>query len=169
MDWIVLVLTSSVVTAIVNMIWKLIENKKQFADTKYLQISNYYRNRSGEDMHKILNQWTDMLMSNDDPKVKKRMADSVHLKNLIKQTYLYSSPETVRRLANYQAYNYRESEKDDFYEMLVLVTGIIVSLRHDFTGDWVSIGETLKLKLTDYEKNKQGFQEEINKLGYEKS
>lgn len=75
----------------------------------------------------------------------KELQDPKHLSNLIKRTYLYSSPETVKRLAKYQTYNYQRNNPREFYEMLILVTGVIVSIRHDFTGDWVSIEETLKL------------------------
>lgn len=168
MDWLVIIFTSGVVTALINIIWKYVENKNQFANTKYLQISNYYRDSSGGDMHKILKEWTDMLMSFDDPQVAKRMKDPKHLSNLVKRTYLYSSPETVRRLARYQAYNYRDNQPEGYHEMLVLVTGIIVSIRRDFTGDWVSIEETLRLKLNNYHDNEREFNNQITRLNYDK-
>ncbi|WP_404466394.1 hypothetical protein [Planococcus rifietoensis] len=168
MDWVITVLTSGVVAALINFAWKYVENQKQFANTKYLQISNFYRDSSGNDMHNILREWTDILMSFDDPEVNKKMSDPSYLSNLLKRTYLYSSPETVRRLARYQSYNYRTNEYTDHHEMLVLVTGIIVSLRRDFTGDWVSIEETLKLKLNDYPKNESKFRDLIDTLEYDK-
>ncbi|OED32514.1 hypothetical protein BHE17_08690 [Planococcus maritimus] len=168
MDWIVIVLTSSVVTAVINILWKFFENRKKFAETKYLQISNYYRNSSGEDMHGILKEWSDMLLSFDDPEVAERMSDPVKLITLIKRTYLYSSPETVRRLSMYQTFNYSPEENRDLHEMMVLITGIIVSLRHDFTGDWVSIEDTLKLRLNDYSLNQKKFQKQIKKMKFDK-
>lgn len=170
MDILTIVLTSGIVTAIINVGWQYFDNNKQFKNAKYMQISSYYRDKSGGDMHKILNDWTDMLMFSDDPKVQKKMQDTLKIKQLLKQTFLYSSPETCKRLSNYQSYNYKnvQDEPRNLHETLVLVAGIIVSLRHDFTGDWVSIEETLRLKLTDYDENKEEFNKVIEEYNYNK-
>lgn len=165
--WIV-ILTSSVVTAFINIIWKYIEKKIAFKNAKYMQITNYYREMSSEDMHRILGEWTDMLFFIDNPKVEEKMEDESYLKTLLNDTYLYSSPETCSRLAKFQQYNYinHNTESNRGLVTLVLVAGIIVSLKHDFTGDWVSIEETLKIKLNDFEEGKGKIKQEINRRGY---
>lgn len=169
MEWWIVVLTSSLVTTGITIAWNFIENRNQFSNAKYMQISSYYRDKSGDDMHKILNSWTDMLMNGKDPEVSAKLSDPLYINLLLKETYLYSSPETCRRLANYQTDNYlRTSGQTDLPRQLVLVAGIIVSLKHDFTGEWVTIEETLKLKLNDYQNHEEGFKKEIIKLKYNK-
>ena len=42
-----------------------------------------------------------------------------------------------------------------------------MSLKHDFTGEWVPVEEILKLKLNDYQANKEEFEEAIQNLGYQ--
>ena len=160
------IITSSVVTAIVNIVWKWFDNRMKFKNAKYMQISNYYREFSGEKMHSILNSWTEMLVMGEDESVKKRITDKSYISNLLKDTFLYSSPETCKRLSSYQTNNYSR-DKGDNYQLLVLVAGIIVSLKHDFTGEWVPVEEILKLKLNDYQANKEEFEEAIQNLGYQ--
>lgn len=166
MEVLTIIITSGIVTALINIGWKYVENQTAFKNAKYMQISNYYRDKSGDDMHKILNDWTDMLMSPNDPAVAAKMSDSNHINKLLKDTFLYSSPETCKRLVNYQTDNYQNTEGESFHKKIVLIAGIIVSLKHDFTGEWVSIEEVLRLKINDFEVNKIGFDNAILSLNY---
>ncbi|TYS62528.1 hypothetical protein FZC76_20720 [Sutcliffiella horikoshii] len=164
----VAILTSTVVTSLINIGWKFYENNNAFKNAKYMQISNYYRESSGKEMYKILESWTEMLFLIDDPKVKKKMEDEKHIKSLVNNTYLYSSTETCRRLAEYQQYNYTKlnNSKNNYIEIIVLVSGIIASLKHDFTGEWVSIEEILKIKITDFNVHKNEISKQIKKYNY---
>jgi len=163
------ILTSTVVTTVINVGWKYYESKKSFKDKRYLQINNYYRESSGKEMHKILKSWTEMLFLMEDPKVKKRLESTSYILSLINDTYLYSSPKTCLRLSNYQHYAYNEldSKNKDHIDSIVLVAGIITSLKHDFTGDWVSIEDTLRIKLTDYENGKDKIKQKIRSYNYD--
>lgn len=133
-----------------------------------MQISNYYRDSSGKEMHKILEEWTELLFKIDDPVVQRKSSDVENLKQLLNDTYLYPSPETCKRLARYQQYTYTKlgTEEHDSFVTVILVAGIITSLKHDFTGEWIGIEETLKIKLNDYEENKDKIRELIKKSGY---
>ncbi|MEK6452605.1 hypothetical protein [Caldifermentibacillus hisashii] len=170
-DILKIIFTSTVVSAGINILWKYYESQKSFKNAKYMQITNYYRESSGKDMHKILESWTQMLFLLDKPEVKKKMESQTYISKLINDTYLYSSPETCKRLANYQQFFYNEKEisgdTDDKFEVLVLVAGIIVSLKHDFTGDWVSIEDTLKVKLKDMQNVESSIDKIIKKLEYD--
>ncbi|MCZ2260622.1 hypothetical protein [Sporosarcina sp. G11-34] len=162
------ILTSTVVTAIINIGWKFYENKTSFNNAKYMQISNYYRESSGKEMHSILESWSEMLLLMDEPGVKERMEDEAYLKNLINNTFLYSSPETCKRLAVFQQYNYTELTRGDNnpIQILVLTAGIIVSLKHDFTGEWVSIEEVLKIKINDFNVHEDNVLKQIKGYKY---
>ena len=154
------ILTSSVVSAIVVGFFKWYEMRSNFNNSKYMQIASYYREISGKDMQEILEKWTDILMD-----FKNADLDDVNkITKLIKTTYLYSSPVTCKRLADFQAYNFKGNTETT--KSLVLAAGIIVSLKNDFTGEWVTIEETLKLILTDFEEHEAGFKEVISQLKY---
>jgi len=162
------ILTSTVVTALINIVWKFYSGRREFNNARYMQISNYYRESSGKDMHRILERWTEMLLNADDHKVKKRLGDIKQVNQLVNDTYLYSSPETCRRVAKYQQYAYTKLQTEEHQPLasLILLCGVITSLKHDFTGDWVSIEETLKIKLTDYEHNENELEAMIKRYGY---
>lgn len=164
------ILTSTVVTTLINIGWKVYDGRRTFKNARYMQISNYYRESSGKEMHRILERWTEMLFKIEDSKVKNRMNNVDKLNQLINDTYLYSSPETCRRVAKYQQYAYTKLDTKEHQPLatIILVSGVITSLKHDFTGDWISIEETLRIKLNDYVHNEKKIKAMVKKFGYEK-
>ncbi|SEI93345.1 hypothetical protein SAMN04488127_0826 [Bhargavaea ginsengi] len=165
--WII-ILTSSVITALINIAWKIIESKITQKNTRYLQIDNYFRSTSGENMQDIYNKWTELLFRVGEVEVKEKMADVGYINSLIYDTFMYSSSESVRRLAIFQQYSYTEHEKKakGDIEIIVLVASIIASLKKDFTGNQVNIEDVLRIKMTDINDKEEEVKKVIKKHGF---
>lgn len=163
-----IILTSSVITAFINILWKVIESRITQKNTRYLQIDNYFRNTSGENMQDIYNKWTELLFRVGDEEVKEKVEDVGYINSLIYDTFMYSSSESVRRLAIFQQYNYTEHEKraKGDMELIVLVASIIASLKKDFTGNQVNIEDILRIKMTDIKDKEEEVKRVMKKHGF---
>lgn len=161
------ILTSVVVASLVTALWEYVKSKINFKQSKHLQIDNFYREISGKSLHGTLEDWSELLFFATDKKVEKKLASDDYLKKLIHRAYIYSSEETCRRVSNFQQYFYITDEEDrNSYEIMVMIAGVISSMKLDFTGESVSVKDTLRMKLTDYEDNKQNIEIAINEYNY---
>lgn len=171
-----IILTSGITALIINVAWEFFESKLSFKHSKRLQIDNFYREVSGKKMHDILEKWSELIFFATDTKVEKKLKDDKYLNGLLHETYIYSSSETCKRMSNFQQYLYKnhksdsnsQAQKEDYYDILVLVAGIVTSLKYDFTGEWVGIDDTLRTKLVDFESNRERFEVKIKEHGLHK-
>lgn len=151
-----MILTSTVVASIITAIWEFIKNKIDFTQSKHLQIDNFYREVSGKSLHKVLEDWSELLFFALDVKVQRKLSDTKYMSELLQRTYIYSSAETIKRLVNFQQYLYKSDKVNqdyDSYTVMVLVAGVIASIKKDFTGETVGIKDILRIKLTDVDEN----------------
>lgn len=76
------------------------------------------------------------------------------LQNIYRETFMYSSESTIKALATYQQYifkndNRNSNSKKDQMEMLIKTTRVATKLKYDFTGEKVNTIDLLKIKLND--------------------
>ncbi|SDC81116.1 hypothetical protein SAMN05421663_104180 [Terribacillus halophilus] len=164
-------LVSGIITAIVTYFLDKRKAKAANAHTKSLQVDSFVRSSSGEEMRSILDDWRSFLFDIGTPLYAKKLQDPDYMRSLINRAFMYSSAETIRRLATYQNFNYRSIDpskmsNDDKYRMIVMVAGIIVSLKKDFSDENVDVRSILKLKLTDFDKNSHIIDKHISDLNY---
>lgn len=81
--------------------------------------------------------------------------------------YAYGSSSAIHILATMQSENYRNSaapEKADKYRIMAFYVLLTVQIRFDITGEIVSPEEWFKLKLTDFQTNREVFKIANNRL-----
>lgn len=76
------------------------------------------------------------------------------LQNIQRETFMYGSESTIKALATYQQYifkndNRNSNSKKDQMEMLIKTTRVATKLKYDFTGEKVNTIDLLKIKLND--------------------
>lgn len=118
-----------------------------------------------------MEKWINLLIDieNNAPK------NETEAKKFISETLNYASSETTRRLATYQQYNYYlksdepyvKNENKDYLNQIVLVAGIIVSLKYDFTGEWTDLTDIIKVKINNYKDYEKDFKKIIKKYNYD--
>jgi len=108
--WIVLILIIAgiivyeAIKSIPKFIQDNISDRREFGNTKQLQIESYFREISGDRLVKVFSEWSDMLV---DTKIfTSRISDVGNLNILIKETILYGSSKTLTLVSNFQGYNY---------------------------------------------------------------
>lgn len=150
------ILTSSFVAVVITAVWELIKSKVTFKHSKQLQIDNFYREISGGLLHKLFEDWSELLFFALNEDVQNKLSSEDYMSELLQRTYLYSSKETINRLVNFQQYLYSNDKKGqnhDSYVVMVLVAGVITSIKHDFTGESVSVEKVLRIKLMDIDEH----------------
>lgn len=138
--------------------------KLKHNNAKDLQIESFYRERGGEKLVEMLEEWANIFMnieevSKDDDFISK-------YNKLIHKTFVFGSSKTIKLLTLYQQYNYNTPEnhievKGDFgiseYQAYVMVyLGLIAaSVKKDFTNQDIDCMDLLKIKFTDYYENEK--------------
>lgn len=88
-------------------------------------------------------------------KIDKKNKDIQYLlQNIQRETFMYGSESTIKALATYQQYifkndNHNQDSKKGQMEMLIKATRVATKLKYDFTGEKVNAIDLLKIKLND--------------------
>lgn len=121
-------------------------------------------------MYNVLRKWSELLFFATDEKVERKLMNDDYMNKLLHDTYIYSSSETIKRLSNFQQYLYDKRDKGKDYEsytVMVLVAGVITSVKYDFTGETVGVIDLLKIKLTDVYDNMDSINKVMKKYNYD--
>ena len=80
----------------------------------------------------------------------KKLSQSEIFEYIQSETVRYSSKNTLRALATYQQYVYKDkSEKIIDYELIVLALRVAKSMKYDFTGEKTSVLDLMEIKIKD--------------------
>lgn len=80
----------------------------------------------------------------------KKLSQSEIFEYIQSETVRYSSKNTLRALATYQQYVYKDkSEKIIDYELIVLALRVAKSMKYDFTGEKMSVLDLMEIKIKD--------------------
>ena len=85
---------------------------------------------------------------------------------LLHKAYIFGSAETCRRIKNFQQYHYDKTKEGNHIETIVLLAGIISSMKYDFSGEWFSVENTIAIKLTEANKNIKKIRKCVRKYNY---
>lgn len=83
------------------------------------------------------------------------------IKNLLQESYIYSSRSTIKAISTYQQHSYRiqepkEKRKDwENIQNLIFIPRIIKRMKYDFTGEKIDSLELLKIKINDWNLKKE--------------
>ena len=136
----------------------LLEDVKN-KNARQLQVESYFKEIGGQEQLKILSEWSNMLVNLEYFKEKYTDEKIDNVNNLIRDTLIYGSDKTVRLLSLYMQNAYLPDSEQKNYDQVVNTACIVSSLKEDFTGYVISPQTLLKLKITDYEDNKQFFED----------
>lgn len=129
-----------------------LRDKFQKKNAQALQVEQFYRENSGEDLKGILSEWLDHFESMGQD------FTSETAKVLIKRTMVVSSSRTTLILTSMLQHVYLSDENDkDNFVFMIYIAAIVDSLKKDFTAEGIGIFELIQFKIND-------FQDEIPKF-----
>lgn len=137
---------------------------RQARTSKELQVESYFRQQGGNDVKKLLTDWTSFLTKMD--QIENLMGkDGSKYNDLMHRTLLYGSKETIEIVAamsqfSYQSEEIRKKQDPDGKKLMIYIATVIASLKYDFTGYKVKPISLLKAKLTDI----QEYRDQIDSL-----
>lgn len=137
---------------------------RQARTSKELQVESYFRQQGGNDVKKLLTDWTSFLTKMD--QIENLMGkDGSKYNDLMHRTLLYGSKETIEIVAamsqfNYQSEEIRKKQDPDGKKLMIYIATVIASLKYDFTGYKVKPISLLKAKLADI----QEYRDQIDSL-----
>lgn len=99
-----IILTSTIFSAIITGFWNNYHIKRNYEHSQKIQTSKYYREIGGEKLRFIIEKWINLMVNTD----KYASMGVIEVKKFIGETLNYASPETTKRLARYQQYNYNK-------------------------------------------------------------
>lgn len=125
-----------------------------------IQIESYFKSVSVTKQENLLSKWTDFLTDMDATTAKytsKSKTAERELRNLIHDTVVYGSDQTVKLLSIYMrnVFHSFENQKNDDTSMadqIVYYAFIIASLKADFTGYEMDPLTLLEMQISDYDK-----------------
>ncbi|MGO1818908.1 MAG: hypothetical protein ACTH0S_04415 [Senegalia sp. (in: firmicutes)] len=128
-----------------------------------LQVDSYYRDISIKQVSTLIETWYQLVFDNEKLLTKNETKNLQLIKKVTNDTIAYGSRETIRILAVFQNYNYEhyllkrddDTTNESTFVGMYLMSYLISSLKKDFTGDGIDPNDLLKIKLTDYNKNKK--------------
>lgn len=135
-----------------------------YKNGKQLQIDNYFRQTSSENMNSILDAWASLIT---DPKNSRIRADGDELTRVVRETVNYASDKTIKLLGVYFQHIFEKDKKEDYSfdnNQFVLVAMIISCLKYDFTGVSVEPLDIIKVSYRGYSENQQDLQEVYKQL-----
>jgi hypothetical protein len=131
---------------------------------KNLQIDNYFRNISGQELKEVFDFWSSIIFL---------LGKQNNLKELSKftqKTFMYGSVRTVKILSKFQqeAYNikYDKNSENDISNIksLIYAACIVCSLKSDFSGVEINPLTILEIKLEDFYERKNEFIKYYNEI-----
>ncbi len=169
---------------VVTIVVAYVTAKLTSRNTKKSLTTQYFKEKEVNVQEKVLKFWCGLVMGNfnilnaykeaidsKDKKINKNDTDI--LTEIQKESYIYSSPKTIKAIKEYMQYLYRnktdniEIEEENpikskesildyikskikFSRMFVLIARIISRMKYDFTGEKVDELDIIKIKITDF-------------------
>ena len=98
---------------------------------------------------------TKRIMSENDINKPNEITDTMAIKLIQKDSYMYSSKLTLKYIGNYMQEIFKNAGKPNGMAQTFLVGKIISNMKYDFTGEKTSVMDLLKLKINDLDIRKK--------------
>ena len=132
--------------------------ERNILSQKEIQVDNFYRNISSEEMIGLLGKWVSVLSNPKSSDMTEVDMFQEQMDKLIK----LASGKSIKIFAEMQQYTFNNGEKLDAYQYFAFVSLLVVQLKEDFTGQEVDPLDLLKSKLKDYKVNEQKWNKAIS-------
>jgi len=113
-------------------------------------------------MKKYIRDNSERIMSDNNLVKIDEITDTMAIKIIHKDSYMYSSNATLKYIGKYMQEVYKDRDKPRKMEQMFLVSKIIVNMKNDFTGEKTSVINLLQIKINDLDIKKK-----IKIYGYE--
>lgn len=133
----------------------LLRDKFQKRNAQSLQVEEYFRKVSGDELNKLLNNWLDRLDTS-----KTKNFTSKEAIDIVKRTTAVSSSRTTVILAAMLQHIYSNEDNETEQNAIVLVmyiAAIIDSLKYDFTNQRSGIFAIIQTKINDFASNQKKY------------
>ncbi|MDC2804816.1 hypothetical protein [Leuconostoc suionicum] len=159
----------SIIKIVPGVIAKALEQQRDYDFKKALQVDSFYRQSGSSILQELMNDW--IKLATDMNYVEK--VDEKFITELTQKTIGYASSRTIKIAAAYFQLTYISNAVDEKGETdsllqsstnqkgIVYFAAIVASLKKDFTGEEISPTDILRLKITDYEIQKDFFEQTI--------
>lgn len=153
-----------IVTIIVAFITAQLTNQNE----RKKQATIFFKQEGIKQQSEVLNFWCSILFKDYELTIKKyksdnkdnllkeynlnnenEITDSMAIKFLQRESYIYSSKITVKYISRYMQEIYKTKKNPNSYKQMFLVGKIISNMKYDFTGEKVSVMDLLKIRLND--------------------
>jgi hypothetical protein len=132
--------------------------REKWKNSKNLQIDNYFRSISGEELKSVLDFWASIIF-----KLGENNNITVSdMRELQQKTFMYGSDKTVKILSKFQQNSYKNNPNNQ--KGLIYAALIMCSLKNDFSGIEINPLTILELKLKDFYKNEDELKKYYNEI-----
>lgn len=84
-----------------------------------------------------------------------KITETMVIKEVQKNSYMYSSKLTLKYIGNYMQEIFKNKEKEKTMLQMFLVGKIISNMKYDFTGEKTTVMDLLKIKINDLDFKKK--------------
>lgn len=133
----------------------LLRDKFQKRNSQSLQVEEYFRKVSGEELRDLLNSWLDKLNTKKNKKFTEDEANDI-----VQRTTVVASKRTTTILAAMLQHLYlNENDKSDQNAtvLMIYIASIIGSLKYDFTNQKLDIFVVIQSKINDFAYHKNEY------------
>lgn len=163
-NFVIPIVMAIIITGIINKRVTITIEKLKHKNEKELQIESFYRETGGRQIVEMLNEWAGLILNMQPNSKDKKFAKNYQ--DLMHKTFVFGSQKTIKLLTLYQQYNYNppkehhiKKEGNDITEhqahIMVYLGLIAASIKKDFTNQDIDCMDLIKLKFTDFNKNKK--------------
>ena len=104
---------------------------------------------------KYINDNAKKLVKNNNLKSKNKITDEIAIREIQKDTYIYSSKLTIKVIGIYTQEIFKKRKNQRIIYQMYLVGKIICSMKYDFTGEKTTVMDLLKIKINDLDFRKK--------------
>lgn len=106
-------------------------------------------------INKFIKNNTKRIMEENNINKPNEVIDTMAIKVVQKQSYMYSSKLTLKFIGIYMQEIFKGEDKQSAMKQMFLVSKIISNMKYDFTGEKTSVMDLLKLKINDLDIKKK--------------
>ena len=170
MDSNIITIIQIIVTIIVAFITAFLTNSNE----RKKQTTVFFKQEGTKQQKEILNFWCSILFSDYESTINKyiknntkrimednninkpnEITDTMAIKMVQKDSYMYSSKLTLKYIGNYMQEIFKNKDKQAIMKQMFLVGKIIANMKYDFTGEKTSVMDLLKIKINDLDIKKK--------------
>lgn len=145
-----------------------LKDDREFGNSQKLQVEAYFRQISGQNLQKVLSNWSNLYYNMEETMNKmNKVGSDFTYQDLLQQTLQLGSERTADILTDFQQYLYKHENNLGNKETstgLAYIACIVSSLKYDFSGYKVNPRNVIKLQIKDYDAHADMYEGPMRKI-----